>query len=249
MSPWHLELLRLWRTRRLIALAVAFGLIGLGIPILDHYLPQILKHAGTGGVRISVPPPTPAQTLSDVGSNISQLGTLAVVVVAAASLPVDARPPLATFYRTRARDATTLFFPRYVTVSAAGVLTLGLGVLAAWYEIVVLIGQPRLIALAGGFALEAVWQCFSVATVAAWASITPGVLAITGASLASLLSLALLGNIAAVSTWSPTALAASMGDLARTHHAATAWHAVITGVPTTLGLATVAAWRLTRHVT
>ncbi|MBV8990403.1 MAG: hypothetical protein JO372_17770 [Solirubrobacterales bacterium] len=248
MSPWRLELLRLWRTRRLIALAAAFGAVGLGIPILDHYLPQILKHANSGGVRIIAPPPTAAQTLKDVANNMSSLGTPALVVVAAASLALDARPPLATFYRTRARDPLTLFLPRYATVTTAGVLALALGLLAAWYETAVLITQPRVLALAGGFALETVWICFAVATVAAWASITPGVLAITGASLASLLTLALLANIPTISTWSPTALAASLGDLAKTHHATAPWHAVTIAVPTTIALLAIAASRLTHHV-
>jgi ABC-2 type transport system permease protein len=246
LTLWRLELLRLWRTRRLIALAVTFGLIGLGIPILDHYLPEILKHAGTGGVRITVPPPTPSQTLANVGSNISQMGTLVLVVVAAASLAIDARPRLAIFYRTRARDPLTLFVPRYVTVSVGGLLTLALGVLAAWYETAVLIGQPRVLGLAGGYALEALWLCFVVATVALWASITPGVLAITGASLASLLLLALLANIPALTTWSPTALAGSLGDLAKPHDATTPWHAVIVVVPCTLALVTAGGQRLTR---
>jgi ABC-2 type transport system permease protein len=247
LSPWRLEFLRLWRTRRLIALAVAFGAVGLGIPILDHYLPQILKHATSGGVRVTVPPPTAAQSLKDVANNLSSLGTLVLVVVAAASLAIDARPPLATFYRTRTRDPLTLFVPRYAAVTIAGVLALGFAVLAAWYETAVLIGQPRPVALAGGFALESIWVCFAVATVAAWASLTPGVLAITGASLASLLSLALLANIPTISTWSPTALAASMGDLANTRHATAPWHAVIIAVPTTTTLLALAASRLTRH--
>jgi ABC-2 type transport system permease protein len=139
----------------------------------------------------------------------------------------------------------TLVLPRYATVSLAGVFTLSLGVLAAWYETALLIGQPRIVAVAGGFALEAAWLCFAVATVAAWASITPGVLAIVGASLASLLSLALLANIPAISTWSPTALAASMGDLAK-HQATAPWHAVIITIPGTLALLAASACRLTR---
>ena len=73
-------------------------------------------------------------------------------------------------------------------------------------------------------------------------------LAITGASLASLLSLALLANIPTISTWSPTALAASLGDLAKTHHATAPWHAVTIAVPTTIALLAIAASRLTHHV-
>jgi ABC-2 type transport system permease protein len=133
-------------------------------------------------------------------------------------------------------------------VAAAAVLALVLGVLAAWYETAVLIGPPRAVALAAGFALEAAWLCFAAATVAAWASVTPAVLATTGASLASLLALALLAEIPAVSGWSPTALAGSLGDLAKTHHATTLWHAVVIAVPSTIALLALAAWRLTHHV-
>ncbi len=247
MSPWRLEILRLWRTRRLIALAAAFGLIGLGIPLLDHSLPQILKHASTGGIKITIPPPTPAQTLADVGRNFSQLGTLVLVVVAAASLAIDARPPLATFYRSRAHDPSTLVLPRYLTVTGAGILALALGALAAWYETAILIGHPRVIALAAGFGLEAAWICFVAAIVAVWASITRGVLAIAGASLATLLSLALFANVPTISSWLPTALANSMGDLAKPHHPTAPWHSLTVAVPSTILLAAAAAQRLTHR--
>lgn len=247
MSAWRLEILRIWRTRRLIALAAAFGLIGLGIPLLDHSLPQILKHASSGGVKITIPPPTAAQTLADVGHNFSQLGTLVLVVVAAATLAIDARPPLATFYRSRAHDPSTLVLPRYLTITAAGILALALGTLAAWYETAVLIGHPRVIAIAGGFGLEAAWICFAAATVAAWASIARGVPAITAASLASLLSLALFANIPTVSSWLPTALTNSMGALAKPHHAPPPWHSLIVTAASTIALAAIAAVRLTHR--
>ena len=92
MSPWRVEMLRVWRTRRLVALVAVFVLFGLGIPVLTYYLPEIVRHANTGGVQIILPRQTPADALIGFGQNAAQLGTLVVVVVAAASLAIDARP-------------------------------------------------------------------------------------------------------------------------------------------------------------
>jgi hypothetical protein len=68
MSPWKLEALRLWRTRRLVALAGAFAILGLGIPILTYELPSLIKN-GTGGIQVTVPRQTPADSLVSFGSN------------------------------------------------------------------------------------------------------------------------------------------------------------------------------------
>ena len=62
MGPWRLEVLRLWRTRRVIALAATFLIVGLGAPILTYYLPELIKGAG-GGIQITVPKQTAADAL------------------------------------------------------------------------------------------------------------------------------------------------------------------------------------------
>jgi ABC-2 type transport system permease protein len=117
-----------------------FVLLGLDVPILDHFLPEILKHAGEDGVRISLPPPTPAQALSDVDSNFSQLGTLVTIIIAAVTLALDAHPTLATFYRTRAQRPSTLLLPRWAVITLGVVACLG--ILSAWYETAVVIATP-----------------------------------------------------------------------------------------------------------
>src|SRR6266545_1028652 len=140
MGPWRLELLRVWRTRRMIALAATFLILGLGVPVLTYYLPELVKNAGNG-VRIIAPKPTPADAITGFASNVAQLGTLVIVVVAAASLSIDAHPGLAAFYRTRVHRPILLVLPRYVVVTAASVATLALGTLGAWYETRVLLGS------------------------------------------------------------------------------------------------------------
>jgi hypothetical protein len=133
VSPWKLEALRLWRTRRLVALAGAFAILGLGIPILTYELPSLIKN-GTGGIQVTVPRQTPLDSLVSFGSNAAQLGTLVLVLVAAGSLALDARPALAAFYRSRAVRPSVLLLPRYAAAATAGVASFVLGIGCAWYE-------------------------------------------------------------------------------------------------------------------
>ncbi len=246
MSPWRLEVLRLWRTRRLVALTAPFVLLGLGIPILTKHLPELAKHS-SGGMRVIAPPPAPADALVGFGQNAAELGTLVIVVVAAASLAIDARPALAAFYRSRVHHSSVLVLPRYIAVSVAGMCSLGLGVLCAWYETDVLIGPLSPGALAAGFGLETLWVCFCVGVVAAWASVARSVVAVVAASLASLLALVFLSNIHALSSWSPSALGASVADLAGAQHPGVPWHAFAITAVGTVALVATSAWRLPRR--
>jgi len=245
MSPWRLEVVRLWRTRRLVVLAGAYVILGLGIPVLTYYLPSIVAHSKTGGLKLVVPRQTPVDALVGFGRNAGQLGTLAVIVVAAAGLALDARPALAAFYRTRARSGSRLLLPRYVTTAAAAVICFGLGILAACYETSVLIGPLNAATLAGGFGIETGWICFCVSIVALWAAVVRAVSSIAGLSLASLLALVFLAGIPGLSSWSPTVLASSVADLAGPHHHSGApWHALGVTVGATVVLLATATWRL-----
>jgi ABC-2 type transport system permease protein len=241
MGPWRLELLRLWRTRRIVGLAGAFLLLGLGIPVLTYYLPDLIKNAGNG-VQITMPKQTAADSLAGFASNIGQLGTLVVVVVAAGSLAVDANPVLATFYRTRIHRSTRLVLPRYVVVTVAGVAALVLGTLGAWYETWVLFGPVSAVDLMAGLAIQALWFCFVTAVVAVVASTMRGVLGVVGVSIGLLLGLGLLGNLPGVSSWLPTRLAGSGADFV---HDATdgIWQATIVTVMATVAAVVLATYR------
>src|SRR5690242_21648586 len=112
MTVWQLERARLLRTRRALTLAATFLLLGLGSPVLTYYLPDIVKSGGGGNVQIIVPPQTALDGMVSYTGNLDSLATLIVIVVAAATLCVDASPILAAFYRTRLR-APALLLPRY----------------------------------------------------------------------------------------------------------------------------------------
>jgi ABC-2 type transport system permease protein len=241
MGPWRLELVRLWRTRRAVALVATFVILGLGIPVLTYYLPDLVKHAGNG-VRIIAPRQTPADAIEGFASNAAQLGTLVVAIITASSVAIDAHPVLAAFYRTRVERPAFLLLPRYLTVTAASVAALALGTLGAWYETEILLGRVGAGALLGGLALQSLWICFATSTVTLATTTTRSIAAAVGATIAVLLALALLGNLSSTSSWVPTRLSASSADLLR-HQTAGVWHAILV---TTLATITALALAIDR---
>jgi ABC-2 type transport system permease protein len=247
MGAWRLELLRLWRTRRVIALTAIFVIAGLGDPVLTYYLPELVK-AGGSAVAITLPKQTAADGFRGFAGSAAQLGTLVIAIVAAASLTIDSRPVLAAFYRTRLRRPGPLLLPRYVVVTAAAIAALALGTLSAWYECSVLLGPLSPADLAGGFGLEALWICFSVSLVAAFTGVVRGVLAVAGWSVGLLLALSALGGvIPALSSWLPTRLAGSAAALVGPAPVPDLWHAVLVTGSATIALLALALRRLGRR--
>lgn len=240
MNPWRLEVLRLWRTRRVVALLGAFLVLGFGEPVLTYYLPQLVK-GGTDGVKVILPPATPFEAMKSFSQEVAQLGTLVIIIVAAASIAIDAKPALAIFYRTRVRRRAMLLLPRSTATAVTAMMALGLGAAAAWYETRLLIGYVSPAALAAGSGLEMLWIGFTVAVVTAWAAVVRSVLAVVGWSLATLIALALLDSISALASWLPTSLSAGIQD-ALPGGDGIPWPGVGTTVGATLGLLVFATW-------
>jgi ABC-2 type transport system permease protein len=163
MSLWRLERLRLFRTRRWIALAAVFLVLGFGNPLATHYLGQLLSgRTGGGYIQITVGQPQPSDGMASYFGNITSVGTLVTVVVAGLAFAVRANPPLAALYLTHVRSRAALLVPRLVTVAVATVVASVLGGLAAAYATTVLFGAPKAGATIAGIAVSCLAQLFAV---------------------------------------------------------------------------------------
>lgn len=215
MTLWRLEWLRLIRTKRWMALLgvyVFFGLIG---PFTARYIADILSFAGgeLEGATIEFPPPVPADGMIQYASNVTQIGTLVAVVVAAGALAFDAIPEMGVFLRTRVRNIGQILTPRVVVTAAAVVVTFVVGAGAAWYETWVLIGAPDAQAVLAGIGFSSLFLVFVVAIVAAVAARARTVLGTVMGSIVILLLLPILGLPDAVGRWLPSHLAGSLAAL------------------------------------
>jgi ABC-2 type transport system permease protein len=247
MGPWRLELIRTWRTRRMIVLLAAFVIVGLGDPVLTYLLPRLVNRGPRDGVHVILPRQTALDAVTGVAGSLAELGTLVVAIVAAATLVFDGRPALAAFYRTRLRRPVRLVLPRYLVLTAAALVALAAGTLAAWYETTVLFGAVPAGGLAAGFGLEALWFCFVTSLVVAFASVVRSAGAAVGSAIAVLLALALLGSVTVISSWLPTRLSASLPDLISRGSADDIWHAVIVAAAAAVVLVVAGVWRLGRR--
>lgn len=241
MNLWRVEWLRLWRTRRWLALGGVFLFFGLLGPITAAYMDVILGRLG-GDIQVILPPPTPVAGLEQYMSNAMQVGLLVVLAIAAGALAFDTPPERATFYRSRVRGVWPLLAPRYAVSAAAACGAFIVGTAGAWYETVILLGPLPVGGMVLGTLLICLYLAFAVAVVALSAAVLRGVLGVIALSAGVLLTFPLLGLVPALRPWLPGHLLGALTGLAAgAEPAAFLRAAVVTAVATVALLPAAAA--------
>jgi ABC-2 type transport system permease protein len=214
MSLWRLEWIRLTRTRRWIALLGVYLFFGLLGPLTARYVEAIVKNFG-GGIQITVPPPVPADGMTNYISNAIQIGLLVSLGLAAGALAFDARPQMGVFLRTRVDSIRGILTPRYAVWAGATVVAFLAGSAIALYETTVLIGAPPIGGWVLGTLLGCLYLLFAVAVVAAVAGKAPSVLMTVVISIVALLLLPVIGIVPDVGRWLPSHLVGGIDALVR----------------------------------
>lgn len=242
MSLWELERLRLLRTRRWLVLAGAYAFSAVVGPLTARYLGEIVERFG-GGVEVEIPDPVPLDGIIQYGGNASQFGLIAVIVVAAGALALDARPEVGVYLRTRVAHARILLWPRVVVASLAAVVAFVAGTAVAWALTAALLGAVDVGGMVLGTALGALYLVVVVAVVAALGTVTRSVVATVFASLAVVILLPILGLLPVVGDWVPSELVGALTTLAAGGPAAGLWRPAVTSVLAIAALLALAARR------
>ena len=247
MTLVRLELLRMVRTHRWLALFgvyLFFGVIG---PLTARYLNEIIEHFGTGDIVFEAPEAQPVDGVVQFIGNASQLGLLAVVLVAAAALSLDSRPEVAAFLRTRVERAGRLLMPRFAVVAVTAALALVAGTAVTWALTGALLGSLPAGAMVLGTILGALYLVFAVAVVGAVAAVLRSVPAIALASLGVLILLPIVGLVPAIEVWLPSQLFASIAGLVEGAAAGDYARATVVTLVVTPALVAFAMWRYDRR--
>lgn len=213
MTVWRLEWLRLVRTRRLAVLLGVFAFLGFTGPLTARYLGEILKTLGTGGIQVTFPPPRPVDGIAEYAGNVSQIGLLVVILIAASALAFDGRREMALFLRTRL-PVRAIVLPAYAMNVGAAALGCVVGSAAAWYETALLLGPLPTGRMLLGVCLNVLFFAFAIAVTALAAAVTRSTIGAAGGALALLLAMAIAGSVPAVARFLPTSLAGAMTGLA-----------------------------------
>lgn len=247
MTLLRLEVLRVLRTRRwllTVGVYASFGLVG---PLLARYLDALVERFGGGEVTVTAGAPRPVDGIGQFVGNASQLGLLAVIVVAAGALALDARPEVAAFLRTRVRHAGQLLLPRFGVAAATAAVSLAAGTAVAWATTAALLGALPAGPMLLGTALGAVYLVFAVAVVAAAATVTRAVATTVFASLAVLLALPVVALVGPLRPWLPSELLAAVLGLLDGEPAGDYARATLVAVVASAGLVALAARRADRR--
>lgn len=247
MTLWRLELLRTVRTHRWMLVFGVYAFFGVTGPLLARYLEDIISSFGGGEVTITAAEPRAVDGIMQFVGNGSQLGLLAVIVLSASALALDAHPEFAAFLRTKVGHAGTLLVPRYVVATATSVAALALGTGLAWAVTVPLLGGLPVAAMLVGTLLGAIYLAFAVGVVAAMASSVRSIAGTVFASLAVLLMLPIIGLAPGISPWLPSELLAAIGDLVDGAPASDYVRSTLVTMLLTVALVVLAARRVERR--
>jgi ABC-2 type transport system permease protein len=212
VNLWRLELIRLLRTHRWLILFGVYGFFGVIGPFTAAYMEEIVTRFG-GEIEMTVPEPQPLDGIAQFVSNASQLGLLAVVVVAAGALALDAKPELAAFYRTRVERASWLIVPRYSVITVASIAALFTGTTIAWALTGVLIGGLPAGTLVVGTVYGGLYLAFAVAVLALMVGLTRSTVGAIFGAFAVLIALPLIALVPAIAPWLPSELFAAVVEM------------------------------------
>jgi ABC-2 type transport system permease protein len=246
MTLWRLEVLRLLRTHRwmiLFGIYVLFGVVG---ALSARYLNEMLERMG-GEMTIVAPDPRPVDGLIQYVSNTSQLGLLAVVVVAAAALAFDAHPERAAFLRTRMERPGRLVLAPYLVTTVATMLAMILGTVVAVALTSVLIGDLPVGEVAIGTLYGALYLAFAIAVVAVVASLVRSQVGVVFGALGALIVLPMLAMVEAIRPWVPSELLTAVIAVVEGEDPTAYLRATAVGVVATVGLLLLAMRRLERR--
>jgi ABC-2 type transport system permease protein len=243
MTLWRLERLRLLRTHRWMILVGVFLLFAVLGPLTARYFNELMARAG-GEMTIIAPDPRPVDGILQFVSNVSQLGILAVVVVAAAALAFDSQPERSAFLRTRVTRPGRLVLAPWLVSTVASVAALVLGTAVAWALTDVLLGPLPVAAMLLGTFLGAVYLAFVVALVAAVAGVVRSQVATVFATVGILLAIPLLAMVEALRPWVPSELLLAITGLLEGEPGGAYVRATITSIVATAGLLVLSARRI-----
>lgn len=212
MTLWRLEVARLVRTHRWMILFGVYAFSGVVGALSARYFNEIMERFGEG-ITVVAPDPRPVDGILQFVSNATQVGLLAVVVVAASALTLDAKPELAAFLRTKVPRPGVLLLPPYAVTAGAAAAALVAGTALAWVLTDALIGPLPAWSVVLGTVYGVVYLAFAVAVVAVVAGFTRGQATTVFGALGVLLVFPIVGALDPVQPWLPSTLATAVASM------------------------------------
>ncbi len=210
------ETLEAWRSRRVVAVAILFVVLGIVSALSARYLPEILKLALGDQLTIPLPVPASADAVLQLQKNLGQVGALVAIVLAMGAVATEKERGTAAFVLTKPVSRGAFLGAKLVALgSVLGLATLA-AVAAAWAYTAVLFEPGPIL----GWLALAVLAWLGLAT---WASVTflastvsGSAVVAAGVGVVALIAVSLVGAIPQAARFLPAGLESPARALAAT---------------------------------
>jgi ABC-2 type transport system permease protein len=204
---YRLEARRLLRTHTFLGLVLLCALAGIGGPVLSYFTEDLVSMADPEmGLVVDLPEATAVDALAGYTELVAPLGTLVLVLMAAASLSVDSSPGRSVFYRSRVSGAADLVLPRFALPALAACAAFLVGALVTWGTTSLLFEPLPLNPTLLGALLTGLYLLMAAALVALVSTLTLSTPATVGFSLLGLVVVLLAGQVPFLSHLGPSGL-------------------------------------------
>lgn len=105
----------LWRSYRIAALVAIFLVLGLGSPLLLHFLPDLLESAGSD-VVVTLPEFTAGDAIAEYLSNLVQMGVIGVILITMGAVAGKRSTGTAVFTLSRPVSFLHFVLAKYVAL-------------------------------------------------------------------------------------------------------------------------------------
>lgn len=240
------ELLEYWRTYRAAALGVVFVVFGILSPAAARYMPDILATLDMQGIAIQLPPPTVADANAQFVKNMSQIGAMAVILIAMGAVSRERDTGTVAFTLSKPVQRGVFLFAKALALLVLTWGALTLAALVHGYYTRLLLGPLPLGDCAAMAALTGLYLTAILAITFLGSTLTKSLAVSAAVGFGGLLAISLLGTVPRLAPYLPgdllgRALAAGNGSPQM------AWGGIVSSLMIAVGC-WVLAWLAFRRV-
>lgn len=197
------------RNYKIFWIPIVFILFGILEPVTNYFLPQLLNSVGNlpEGAVIELPVPEPEEILQAVVGQYQLIGMAVLVLAYMGTIAGERKSGTATLLYVRPLSFQAYFLSKWLTAAITGIISVWLGLLAAYYYIFLLFDQVEIVPFLQFAGTYSMWVLLVVSIVLASSAAMPNAGLAAAVSLAFVFLMQIVDSlIGAYWTFSPMKL-------------------------------------------
>ncbi len=191
------------RTHRLLIVGGVFLCFGLMAPLLQYFMPEILKMAGEQ-IVVELPPPTAVKTFTDFASYIGQFGILIAVLVAMGAIANELKLGTALITLSKPVNSGAFVSAKFLAMSLTLLVSQAIAAVFCFGYTIWLIGEAAVLPYIWMNLLMALFLILCLAITLVFSSLFKSSLAAGGMAIGTTFAMGILSSLPVVGDYLPS---------------------------------------------